>query len=44
MHGGGKHFMEGGYFSVSHRKVYWVQVECRSHRLCGVHTRVSLSM
>lgn len=33
----GEHFMEGGYFSVSHRKVLWVNVEGGGHSEYGVH-------
>lgn len=29
--------MEGGYFSVSHRKVLWVNVEGGGHSEYGVH-------
>lgn len=42
LYGGGKHFMEGRYFSVFHWKVDWVNVECRSHRQCGVHSYVTV--
>lgn len=28
--------MEGGYFSVSHKEVNWVNVECGSHSWCGM--------
>lgn len=37
-----ENFMQGGYFSVSHRKVYWVNVECGSHRGCDVHACVTV--
>lgn len=34
--------MEGGYFSVSHKEVNWVNIECGSHSGCGMPAFVTV--